>query len=202
MKTVASTTFTSSSKQRKVNFFSSPFSRYCTAKKILAIGVNTRVFVLFYGLIRRACKFSVNFTVNRLNAFVYTLGIKRRHMKTVASTTFTSSSKQRKVNFFSSPFSRYCTAKKILAIGVNTRVFVLFYGLIRRACKFSVNFYGSCKDHFKPLFNPPPISSFSWSLKTHFIGSFRYFIIYFCMYKIISKTPLEGDEKNYCSRSK
>ena len=156
MKTVASTTFTSSSKQRKVNFFSSPFSRYCTAKKILAIGVNTRVFVLFYGLIRRACKFSVNFTVNRLNAFVYTLGIKRRHMKTVASTTFTSSSKQRKVNFFSSPFSRYCTAKKILAIGVNTRVFVLFYGLIRRACKFSVNFYGSCKDHFKPLFNPHP----------------------------------------------
>ena len=84
----------------------------------------------------------------------------------------------------------------------NTRVSVLFYGLIRRACKFSVNFYGSCKDHFKPLFNPPPISSFSWSLKTHFIGSFRYFIIYFCMYKILSKTPLEGDEKNYCSRSK
>ena len=38
----------------------------------------------------------------------------------------------------------------------NTRVSVLFYGLIRRACKFSVNFYGSCKDHFKPLFNPPP----------------------------------------------
>ena len=61
----------------------------------------------------------------------------------------------------------------------------------RRASKISVNFHCSCKGHFKHLFNKLPPNIF----KTQFIASVRYFIIYFCMYKILSKTPLEGDEK-------
>ena len=87
-----------------------------------------------------------------------------------------------------------------MAIAVNIIVFFILRinFQAQRASKISVNFHCSCKGHFKHLFNKLPPNIF----KTHFIASVRYFIIYFCMYKILSKTPLEGDEKNYCSRSK